>query len=230
MKNGQSISFVAWGPYALFTRPETRSDRVSYSVITPSACQGLASNICGKPEMRWDIMQVAILRPWWIGNGFDYPKTMTMKRNEIKNAPAIRTIVQAINKGVLPKRINVAEDRTQRVSLLLKDVAYCITMRPVILNGQSESAKNKYLQMIHRRLEKGQFFRKPYFGCREYAANTRLSQEDDEVMDEVNMDCGLMVHHLNYGVYPPKPVWFHAVIKDGILNCDASSKDVEIYQ
>ena len=35
------IAVKVWGEYALFTRPEFKSERVSYQVITPSAARGL---------------------------------------------------------------------------------------------------------------------------------------------------------------------------------------------
>ena len=38
---GYGITIRARGPYALFTRPEMKVERVSYDVITPSAARGI---------------------------------------------------------------------------------------------------------------------------------------------------------------------------------------------
>lgn len=38
---GYGIRVEVWGPYALFSRPEMKAERVSYDVITPSAARGL---------------------------------------------------------------------------------------------------------------------------------------------------------------------------------------------
>lgn len=40
-----SISLEVWGDYACFSRPEMKTERVSYDVITPSAARGLIESI-----------------------------------------------------------------------------------------------------------------------------------------------------------------------------------------
>ena len=35
-----AIQVEVWGDYALFTRPEMKTERVSYDVMTPSAPEG----------------------------------------------------------------------------------------------------------------------------------------------------------------------------------------------
>ena len=44
-----------WGALACFTRPEFKVERVSYEVITPSACRAIFEAIYWKPEIRWQI-------------------------------------------------------------------------------------------------------------------------------------------------------------------------------
>lgn len=34
------VKIECWGPYACFTRPEMKVERVSYDVLTPSAARG----------------------------------------------------------------------------------------------------------------------------------------------------------------------------------------------
>lgn len=38
-----------WGPFACFTRPELKVERVSYDVITPSAARAIFEAIFWKP-------------------------------------------------------------------------------------------------------------------------------------------------------------------------------------
>ncbi|MCD8098677.1 MAG: CRISPR-associated protein Cas5, partial [Lachnospiraceae bacterium] len=40
-----SIKIEVWGPYACFSRPEMKTERVSYDIITPSAARGLIESI-----------------------------------------------------------------------------------------------------------------------------------------------------------------------------------------
>lgn len=49
------ISLEVWGNYACFTRPEMKTERVSYDVMTPSAARGLLEAIYWHPGMRWVI-------------------------------------------------------------------------------------------------------------------------------------------------------------------------------
>ena len=49
-----SIQLEVWGDYALFTRPEMKTERVSYDVMTPSAARGLIA----APEFREDVKAI----------------------------------------------------------------------------------------------------------------------------------------------------------------------------
>lgn len=40
-----AIQVEVWGDYACFTRPEMKTERVSYDVMTPSAARGLLESI-----------------------------------------------------------------------------------------------------------------------------------------------------------------------------------------
>ena len=51
------------GPYACFTRPEMKVERVSYDVITPSATRAVFESILWKPAIRWRVTQIEVLRP-----------------------------------------------------------------------------------------------------------------------------------------------------------------------
>ena len=44
-----SMLIEVWGDYACFTRPEMKTERVSYDMITPSAARGLVEAIYWHP-------------------------------------------------------------------------------------------------------------------------------------------------------------------------------------
>lgn len=52
-----------WGDFACFTRPEMKAERVSYDVITPSAARGVLEAIYWKPQIRWVIDSIEVLKP-----------------------------------------------------------------------------------------------------------------------------------------------------------------------
>ena len=51
------------GPFACFTRPEMKVERVSYDVITPSAARAIFQAIYWKPAIRWEITKIEVLAP-----------------------------------------------------------------------------------------------------------------------------------------------------------------------
>ena len=51
-----------WGDGALFTRPEMKVERVSYPVITPSACRAIFEAILWKPAISWQIHKNEVLK------------------------------------------------------------------------------------------------------------------------------------------------------------------------
>ena len=52
-----AIQVEVWGDYACFTRPEMKTERVSYDVMTPSAARGLLESIYWHPGL-WDVNYV----------------------------------------------------------------------------------------------------------------------------------------------------------------------------
>ncbi len=51
------------GPFACFTRPEMKVERVSYDVMTPSAARAVFESILWKPAIRWRVQCIEVLRP-----------------------------------------------------------------------------------------------------------------------------------------------------------------------
>ena len=73
---GHPLEVKVWGPYACFTRPEMKVERVSYTVMTPSAARGILEAIFWKPEFTWRVREILVLAPI---------RYVSFIRNEIKH-------------------------------------------------------------------------------------------------------------------------------------------------
>lgn len=92
------------GPYACFTRPEMKVERVSYDVITPSAARAIFDAILWKPAIRWKVKRIEVLAPIrWV----------SVRRNEVGKVASPRS-----------KGIFIEDERQQRAGLFLRDVTY----------------------------------------------------------------------------------------------------------
>ncbi len=180
MKN--IVDIKAWGCYACFTRPEFKVERVSYPVMTPSAARGILEAIYWKPQIRYRVQQIGILK---LGEQW------SLLRNEISSRQSDRS-------GLLI----VDADRQQRTSLVLKDVAYRIQAWIEPRNGETNIAK--HLDCFRRRAEHGQYFHKPFLGCREFAAefmwlgNKSGNDETIEPDGNLNLPIGTMLFDTAY--------------------------------
>jgi len=142
-----SFDVKVGGDFACFTRPEFKVERVSYPIMTPSAARGIYEAIFWKPQIRWEIREIRILKPL---------RQMALLRNEVEDRQGRRPFF-------------VEDRRQQRSSLLLRDVEYSIraemTLRPHAVDPLA-----KYADQFRRRLERGQCHHTPYLGTREFAA------------------------------------------------------------
>ena len=57
------VRLHVWGKRACFARPEFRSDRVSYDVLTPLAARAILEAVHWKPAIRWHVDRIHVLRP-----------------------------------------------------------------------------------------------------------------------------------------------------------------------
>ena len=102
------------GDYACFTRPEMKVERVSYDVITPSAARSIFEAILWKPAIRWEVKRIEVLKPIrWI----------SVRRNEVSSKLSVRNAQAAMGAGKGNLALYIEEERQQRASLLLRDVA-----------------------------------------------------------------------------------------------------------
>jgi CRISPR-associated protein Cas5d len=206
------IKLHCWGEWACFTRPEMKVERVSYDVMTPSAARGIVEAIYWKPEIRWHIDRITVLRPI---------KFTSVRRNEVKEKIGAGTVAKAMKDGQGNLAFYVDEDdnRQQRATLMLREVGYIIEAHLEILSGPENIAK--HLDQFNRRARKGSCYTRPYLGCREFAANFALLEQESEVpvVDEKligERDLGWMLHDIDFAD-EMQARFFRAVMHDGVI-------------
>lgn len=200
------LEVKVWGTMACFTRPEAKVERVTYEVMTPSAARGILEALYWKPEMRWLIRAIHVLRPI---------RHISLLRNEIKSVAVIGTARQWTQRG---GGYYADEDRTQRHTLALRDVAYVLVADAVPIPGVSEDPA-KFRDQFRRRVMRGQCHSMPYLGCREFSASFE-PPTGDERPQQITADLGMMLFDLSYrtdGTGRGQPRFFHAQLDDGVL-------------
>ncbi len=217
------------GPYACFTRPEMKVERVSYDVITPSAARAIFDAILWKPAISWQIKRIELLAPI---------KWISVRRNEVGKVASPRV-----------PAIFIEDERQQRAGLFLRDVKYRLhaefvfippDQRARIFNPVPEylvdsdeavelrnpdiridETEAKYAAMFERRARKGQCFNQPYLGCREFSCTFRLVDPHACPATPIaeTRDLGWMLYDMDFAdPSSPKPQFFHAFIKNGVID------------
>ncbi|MEV0675933.1 type I-C CRISPR-associated protein Cas5c [Actinosynnema sp. NPDC050436] len=188
-----------WGPGALFTRPELKVERVSYPVMTPSAAVGVLESIFWKPEMRWRVVRIEVLRPIL---------QFTQRRNETTDLASLADAASG------RRRLDTAAHRVQRIAVCLRDVAYRIHAQ-IDLADRASKPVAAYRDQFRRRVAKGRCFSQPYLGTREFTAY--FGEPDDEIPIAHDEDFGLMLHSVDHGSDPISFTWFDARLRGGVL-------------
>ncbi|MEQ1698298.1 MAG: type I-C CRISPR-associated protein Cas5c, partial [Hyphomicrobiaceae bacterium] len=112
------IALLVWGDFACFTRPEFKSERVSYDVMTPSAARGILEAVHWKPAIVWVIDRIHVLKPI---------KFQTFRRNEVASKIPAGKMRTALERDSLDRLgLAVDDDRQQRATTALTNVAYVI--------------------------------------------------------------------------------------------------------
>lgn len=210
---GYGIRLDVRGPYALFSRPEFKVERVSYDVITPSAARGILEAILFKPAIRWKIDKIYVYNPI---------KFTNIRRNEVSSKIPASNAKQAMNGSDKPLYLSTAKDRQLRASMILKDVHYCIEAHFEMTDKAGErDSEEKFYAMATRRMRNGECFYQPYFGCREFPANFRLVEENDFTppSQKGEKDLGFMLFDMNYSdLNDIEPIFFRAKMVDGVID------------
>ena len=204
-----SMLIEVWGDYACFSRPEMKTERVSYDVMTPSAARGLVEAIYWHPGMKYHIDRIYLLKP---------VQFASIRRNEVKATLLSSAVLSAAKGGEVPM-LCTAENIQQRAALVLQDVHYVIechfTMTEKAAPGDNPG---KFQDIVTRRMRKGQCFSTPYFGCREFPAHFKQWEGGPIPTIDETHDLGFMLYDFDYS--DPQnitPLYFRAKMEHGVI-------------
>ena len=207
-----AIRLEVWGDYALFTRPEMKTERVSYDILTPSAARGILEAIYWHPGLVYRIDRIYVRSPI---------QFMNIRRNEVKSVVNSRAAKIAMEKGQGELWIATSEDIQQRAAMILKNVHYVIEAHFDMTDKAAEGDNpGKFQDILKRRISKGQFFHQPYFGCREFPVYFSLCENIPSCPDELKgkKDLGYMLYDMDYSNKEQiRPLFFRATMQDGIV-------------
>ena len=210
-----SILMEVWGPMACFTRPEMKTERVSYDVPTPGAVRGMIESVFFHPGLRWVPDRI------WVLNRSQF---MNVRRNEVKSKVLASAVLQEANGGKAGA-IFTSEDIQQRAAMLLKDVHYVFEAHFEMTEQANPSDNHgKFQDIIKRRLRRGACYSTPYFGCRECTAHFRLWEGGEIPAIDETRDLGYMLYDMDYSDPTDiQPMFFRARMEHGVIdlrNCE----------
>lgn len=198
MRHRNTVEFVVYGKYALFSDPITRvgGEKFSYQVPTYQALKGILESIYWKPTLIWYIDEVRIMNK-----------------------------IQTQSKGVRPiKYASSGNDLSYYT--YLKDVCYQVRAhfewnmnRPELVNDRNE---NKHHNIAKRMIERGGR-RDIFLGTRECQGYVKpcVFGEGIGFYDNYGeIDFGLMVHGFDYPDETGREemsvrLWRNVVMRDG---------------
>lgn len=178
----KGITLEVWGDFACFSRPESKVERLTYPVITPSAARGVLTSIYSKPaEFYWQVRKIEVLKPI---------QFTSFKRNEVINSK-----IKDKPKPILVEEPEIKDvqkgHRTQRQSVVLKDVRYRITAEIIKRKDYTGTLEQLYEQ-AQRRIESGKCFCQPSFGLREFVCYFDVPSDLQPINE--SRDLGLMLY------------------------------------
>jgi CRISPR-associated protein Cas5d len=204
MIDNEIVQIKVTGDFACFTRPDLKVERMTYPCMTPSAARGVLDSILWKPEFQWWVHRIIVLNPI---------KFFSVKRNEI-NAKQSKT------------PLIIEERRAQRNSIVLKDVAYIIEASVYQKELDQKNPPKKYAEMFKRRVKKGQCWRRPFLGTREFAAEFFTPDGSEQPCQDI-IPIGSMLFDIYFDAKgKPSPLFFYDVaVIDGMLECPKAENE-----
>lgn len=176
------VEVKVWGKYACFTRPETKVERVSYPLLTPSAARGILEAIYWKPQFRWQVTEIWLLR---------HPE-LSRSESQFENYMPITLNELSYESQKHPAEYHLEEDRVQRTCLILRWPCYLIRARAQIF---CDTTNPKAVEaQFYRRVDGGQCFHQPYLGLRQFPAYFSRGDGAEEDRLDITQDLGSVVH------------------------------------
>jgi CRISPR-associated protein Cas5d len=201
------------GPRACFSRPELKTERMSYDCMSPSAARGVLEAIHWKPAIVWRIDKIHVLKPI---------RFQSLRRNEVGHKIPVGNVKKAMKTGAVHLlRQRADHDRQQRAATILVDVAYVIEAHfEMTAKAGPDDTPAKHYEMFTRRARIGQCFHQPCLGTREFAADFELVEGDPPAHalpdDQQNLRLGLMLLDIDHAD-DRTPLFFDARLQNGVL-------------
>ncbi|AQS41296.1 MAG: CRISPR-associated protein Cas5 [Candidatus Tokpelaia hoelldobleri] len=206
------IKLKVSGDYACFSRPEMKSEPVSYDVMTPSAARGILEAVHWKPALRWFVDAIHVLEPI---------RFQPIRRNEVGSKAPYSSIKSAHKRGDLAGlQLLADEDRQQRTALVLVKPAYIIEAHFVMTDkAGADDNEGKHLDIFNRRAAKGQCFNQPCLGMREFDAAFSLIASDEPLPQaiEESRDLGFMLWDIDHAAPGRPSMFFRAKLENGVM-------------
>ena len=207
------IKVEVWGDYACFTRPEMKTERVSYDVMTPSAARGILESVFWHPGLKYVIDRIHIYSPIRFTN---------IRRNEVKEKISANEVKKLMETGKGKEFLAAPECIQQRAAMVLRDVHYVIEAHfDMTERAAPGDNPGKFQDILKRRLERGQCYSMPYLGTREFPAHFCRCEVIPPCPEELRgeRDLGWMLLDMDYS--DPEnivPRFFRATLKDGVMD------------
>lgn len=218
-----------WGDFAMFTRPESKVERTTYSVPTPSAARGILNAIYNKPvEFHYEISRIEVMNPI---------RQLSVKKNEIQTVADVSKAQRLEDYAIYSD-----ECRTQRMSTYLRNVYYRIYAKIILHDTRNpDVVLDRVVDQFNRRVEFGKCFYQPYFGTRECLCNFGRADFSKTPLD-VSMPLGMMLYDV-FDLYNQEPLntdkhflnlntlvsFFYAELKHGVVTVPAwDSQDIYV--
>ena len=212
---------IVEGDFACYTRPEMKTERVSYDVPTPSALEGMLKAVYWKPAMRYVIDEIVVFNPI---------SFYSIRRNEVKEKVLMSKMKAKMEGKDRDPSICREACINQRYSLILRDVKYGIRFHIELTGFCSDRGSGnivKHTEIMDRRLRNGQYFRSPCLGCSEFPVKRLEYVSGNEFpLDEISdtnrsredVDLGYMLYQIEFadGGRPANNDWDNPVFTDTV--------------
>jgi CRISPR-associated protein Cas5d len=202
------LAFEVSGPFACWTRPDLKVERVSYPVPTPSGARGVVEAVFWKPEVSVVIRRIEVLSP---------VRWARITRNEVTNIVTDDWLAKA--QADPRHRFDAAEERDQRSTLLLRDVRYRISFQ-YVMRAHASGPVAKYRDQFRRRVERGAAYAQPFLGTREFSA--AFGPATDDPPQPLDLEPFVMLHSIDYPDRGQETYsWFVAEVSGGVMDVPA---------
>ncbi|MEG0442149.1 MAG: type I-C CRISPR-associated protein Cas5c, partial [Oscillospiraceae bacterium] len=174
------------------------------------AARGILEAVYWHPGLRWRIDKIHVMKPIAFTN---------IRRNEVSSKLPGTAAKAAILGSTAPLELITSDDIVQRAAMLLTDVRYVIEAHFDLTDKAAPGDNDgKFQDIMKRRLERGQCYHTPCFGCREFPANFRRF-EGEPAAAPINADLGYMLYDMDYSdTKNITPIFFRAKLENGVLD------------